>query len=183
MWAVGRLLQDLGRVLQKKWAEFSNGPGSPGPGSPAGRVHLIPTSPGNMSYSCIQISWNFRNHSLCRIFNLNMKFCMFTQQRILSIFVCLFFFTSLIDWLPLSWTRRTFIWNDNSIFCSSHIVKLYSRIWVLANYDFGGLFHGIRGQSCCLCHNALIVNLCDCSVQSTNTFQKLFLYRNIYVRT
>ena len=29
---------------RKKWAEFSNGPGSPGPGSPAGRVHLIPQS-------------------------------------------------------------------------------------------------------------------------------------------
>ena len=41
---MGRLLQDLGRVLQKKWAEFCNGPGSPGPGSPAGRVHLIPQS-------------------------------------------------------------------------------------------------------------------------------------------
>ena len=42
LWAA-RLLQDVGRVLQKKWAEFSHGPGSPGPGSPAGRVHLIPT--------------------------------------------------------------------------------------------------------------------------------------------
>ena len=40
---------------RKKWAEFSNGPGSPGPGSPAGRVHLIPTwQPFNLSH-CIEM--------------------------------------------------------------------------------------------------------------------------------
>ena len=60
VWAVGRVLQDLGRVLQKKWAEFSNGPGSPGPGSPAGRVHLIPTEIIELSNAS-----NKSTHVLC----------------------------------------------------------------------------------------------------------------------